>query len=285
VTGCLFVVTGADMANQWERFVWLALDAPDTIVERAPLVIQVAWLEDTQLRLWEPAAREPLKRGDDAALRTYLRDAAECPWDPATDPSLVREFLLSRAVDCAFRDELAEHAGCVVDEELDTDFIAETMALSEELVRADDKKLPLETQDLDPASFDLLRAELALPAASAREVLRAGAHWAITRWPPREQWLPPCSRADAPATTALAATGGIPSEAQATPEPMCTETTVSDATCALPSGVYAQLQRIGRQLHNEELLYTQHLLNAALERAQTMTANPRTEARLGRVGH
>jgi hypothetical protein len=264
------------MSNLWEQVAWSALDAPKAVVEQAPLAIQVAWLEDAYLRCWEPAARAPLKHGDESAVRAYLRDAVQCPYDFVTEPEKVRQFMLSKAVDCAFADETAEEGNKASAATVKAPLLAELLTLSDELILGSNDVAQVATNWTEYAALEELQQVLGLPRGSPRELLRAASHWAETSWPPREQWLR--HYAD-DSTTGKAATDEIRSYVSLPSSPMQVEENKMSA-----SPLLHQVRAIARQLHVQELLVLQRQMNASIERAQEFTANPRTEARLGKVG-
>ncbi|KAF6002039.1 hypothetical protein F1559_003728 [Cyanidiococcus yangmingshanensis] len=264
------------MSNPWERFAWSALDAPRVLVEQAPLEIQVAWLEDTQLRRWEPDAREALKQGDQAAVRAYLRDAVQCPYSFDAEPDLVRQFLLSKAVECAFVDELADE-GANASAVAGAPIVAELLALSDEIASSAKAGTRQDVSWTTHEAFETLRQELGLPGGSPQEVLRTAAHWAETCWPSREQWLVQYTDDAETVATTGAASPSVPMSST----PMTSTVEGSDVS-VLP--LLERVRTFARQLHTKELVHVQRLMNTSIERAQGFTANPRTEARLGRVG-
>ncbi|KAK4532394.1 hypothetical protein CCYA_CCYA12G3251 [Cyanidiococcus yangmingshanensis] len=264
------------MSNPWERFAWSALDAPRVLVEQAPLEIQVAWLEDTQLRLWEPDAREALKQGDQTAVRAYLRDAVQCPYSFDAEPDLVRQFLLSKAVECAFVDELADE-GANASAVAGAPIVAELLALSDEIASSAKAGTRQDVSWTTHEAFETLRQELGLPGGSPQEVLRTAAHWAETCWPSREQWLVQYTDDAETVATTGAASPSVPMSST-----LVTSTVEGSDVSVLP--LLERVRTFARQLHTKELVHVQRLMNTSIERAQGFTANPRTEARLGRVG-
>ena len=214
-----------------------------------------AWLEDRFIRQLPMDARTELRAGSPEALQFYLAELDAPEWVLSGSPSTMCSWLINIALQYEYGDNQQQYEALA------------TVATAQ--------------QPIAPDNPDLLRLCAALrvtPASDAAATLQAVVKAA------RQRPRPPPMAAPAPKRATSAST------ADRAPVPV-SEFTPEFTAEAFPLGFEGSgrpavddVARVMRMLHVQELRRLQDSVNATIVSLQEFTANPKTDARLGRVG-
>jgi len=211
-----------------------------------------AWLEDRFIRQLPMDARTELRAGSPEALQFYLAELDAPEWVLSGSPATMCSWLINIALQYEYGDNQQQY---------------EALATAQ--------------QPIAPDNPDLLRLCAVLrvtPASDAAATLQAVVKAA------RQRPRPPPMAAPAPKRATSAST------ADRAPVPV-SEFTPEFTAEAFPLGFEGSgrpavddVARVMRMLHVQELRRLQDSVNATIVSLQEFTANPKTDARLGRVG-
>ena len=239
-----------------------ALEHPDasTFPEKPNLAScssLAAWLEDRFIRQLPTEDRGPLRGNQPEALVSYLYELVAPPdlvadAEQRNDYAPVCSWLINLALQYDYGDKRAEYEAA-----------AATIAT--------------QPSCNDPELLDLARALKVTPGSDVITTLQAVLKAARAR--------PRPSATAAPAPKRIASTASS-TDAQM-PQPHLAGLSEETFPLGFPSTGKAapdDAARVLRMLHVRELRRLQDAVNAAIVCMQEFTANPRTDARLGRVG-
>ena len=214
-----------------------------------------AWLEDRFIRQLPMDARTELRAGEPEALQFYLAEMDAPEWVLSGSPSTMCSWLINIALQYEYGDNQQKYEALA------------TVATAQ--------------QPIAPDNPDLLRLCAALrvtPASDAAATLQAVVKAA------RQRPRPPPMAAPAPkrATSALTADRAPVPVSEFIPEFTAEAFPLGFEGSGRPAG--DDVARVMRMLHVQELRRLQDSVNATIVSLQEFTANPKTDARLGRVG-
>lgn len=231
------------------------------------------WLEDRHVRQLSTEARGPLRAEEPGALRSYLEELGASDELLAAadsgDDDRVSVWLVTLALHYEYGDKRDEH-------EKTAAAVAAAAPLPVNVLLAAD----------DPEVLGLAAAIATTPGGSATDTLQAVVKAARQRPRPVPPPAAPPPKRPAPAAAVARANSAREPPSRASHVPLA-GLGAEAFPLGFETGGGAALDaaaRVLRMLHVKELRRLQDEINKAIAAMQEYTANPKTDARLGRVG-
>lgn len=252
-----------------------ALNCPREMMQRERVGLLVAWIEDAHIRALEVDDRAALKQGDDNALHVYLQEILGCPWSVENEGDKVIDFVFRKALDLAYSDRREP--------------VVRDQGNHETSVTQRDERdaHSLSWEPVLPWVEDL-RSVLQLPTGDMDSILRAAYYWVVQCRRRYGTISVPSDESDTRIVPirANSCSSTTPNHADDDDDGLFRDR--GDSNQGVSGGgdtdVKRMIRHAFRRLYVAELCHVQHALTRILAEAQSETADPRAEARLGRVG-